>query len=96
MRKFILTLLCVCFLFGLSFGQDNSVKPKKGTKGLSFSVRGLSSLGVGGVGAGIGGKYWRSESLVYTASIGFSGRYATADATQPNYSDNTAFSAASQ
>jgi hypothetical protein len=92
MRRFFLTLLCACFLFGLSFGQDISVKPKKGTKGLSFSVRGLSNLGVGGVGAGIGGKYWRSERLAYTASIGFSGRYTTADAGQPGYSDNKGFS----
>jgi len=92
MKKLFLTFLCVCFIFGLSFGQDNSVKPKKGTKGLSFSVRGLSSLGVGGVGAGIGGKYWRSDKLVYKVSLGFSGRYSLMDAPQPGYTKDKSFS----
>lgn len=91
MRRLFLTMLCVCFIFGISFGQDNSVRPKKGTKGLSFSVRGLSNLGVSGVGAGIGGKYWRSDKLAYVASIGFSGNYTVSDRELQGYSDQKTF-----
>jgi len=71
MRKLFFLFLCMSLFFNFALGGDSSIKPKKGTKGLSFSIKGLSSLGVGGVGAGIGGKCWRSDKLVYKLSFGF-------------------------
>jgi hypothetical protein len=73
MKKLFFLFIFLVLCLNIAFGRDYSIRPEKGTKGLSFSVRGLGSLGVGGVGAGIGGKYWRSENLVYKLSVGFKG-----------------------
>ena len=92
MKKLLFFLICLSLLLNSAFGEPCSIKPEKGTKGLSFSVRGLGSLGVGGVGAGIGGKYWRSEKLAYKLSFGFSGRKSSYDPTsRPGYSKEKYF-----
>jgi hypothetical protein len=71
MKKLLFIFFCFVLFFNVSLGQSTSIKPHKGDKGLSFSVRGLSSIGIGGVGAGIGGKCWHSDRLVYKISFGF-------------------------
>ena len=92
MKKLLFIFFCLVLCFNVSLGQSSSIQPHKGDKGLSFSVRGLSSIGIGGVGAGIGGKCWHSDKLVYKLSFGLNSRYVS-DFYRPEWSKEEHFSA---
>lgn len=91
MRKFVFLPTALVFLVlftGLSSAQEISAKSHKGDKGISFSVSGLSYVGLGQFEGGIGGKYWISNKLALTSSIGISAYKTTSTSSYSNYSDS--------
>jgi len=89
----VLTFL-VCFI-GISSAEVSGTigdpakggESHKGDKGISFSVSGLSSVGIGQFEGGIGGKYWISRKLVIITSIGVSAQRITITSSKPDYTD---------
>ncbi len=59
----------------------------KGDRGISFSVSGLSSVGIGQVEGGIGTKFWISNKLAIITSIGVSAYKTTMTSLYPEYTD---------
>lgn len=91
MRKFLFLPTALVFLVlftGLSSAQETSAKGHKGDKGISFSVSGLSYVGLGQFEGGIGGKYWISNKLALVSSAGVKAFKITSTSPHLNYSDS--------
>lgn len=90
MRKSTIFPIALAFLFvftGLSSAQQTPGKGHKGDKGISFSVSGLSYVGIGKLEGGIGGKYWISNKVALLGAFGVSASKTTSSYTYPGYSD---------
>jgi hypothetical protein len=91
MRKSLILLVPLAFLFyfaGILSAEENKANSHKGDKGISFSVSGLSSVGIGLFEGGIGGKYWISKKLAIISSIGVSAQRETMSSPDPDYTDH--------
>lgn len=95
MRKSIIVPVALVFLLcfiGISSAEESGTS-HKGDKGISFSVSGLSSVGIGLFEGGVGGKYWISEKLAIITSLGVSAQRITQTSSHPDYTDTkTTFS----
>jgi hypothetical protein len=90
MRKVIITLFAVTFLTGFTgvvYSEEKAAMDHKGDKGISFSVSGLSYVGIGQFEGGIGGKYWISGKTALVSSVSFSVSRTTTTPSQQNYTD---------
>ena len=90
MRKSEIFPIALAFLFvftGLSSAQQTPVKGHKGDKGISFSVSGLSYVGIGKLEGGIGGKYWISNKVALLGAFGVNASKTTGNHRDPGYSD---------
>ena len=87
----LLLLLFLCISSAEESGTTGdparSGESHKGDKGLSFSVSGLSSVGIGQYEGGIGGKYWMSKKLAIISSLGVSAQKTTVTAYDVLYTD---------
>jgi len=89
MRKPIIVPVALVFLLcfiGISSAEEIGTS-HKGDKGISFSVSGLSSVGIGLFEGGIGGKYWISKKLAIITSLGVSAQKTTQTSPYPDYTD---------
>jgi hypothetical protein len=89
MRKPVIVPVALVFLIcfiGISFAEESGTS-HKGDKGISFSVSGLSSVGIGLFEGGIGGKYWISKKLAIITSLGVSAQRITQTSSHPDYTD---------
>ena len=97
MRKSVIILVIFAFLLilvGISSAQERgkvgdptrSEESHKGDKGISFSVSGLSKVGIDQYEGGIGGKYWISRKLAIISSLGVSAE-RTATSKWEGYTD---------
>jgi outer membrane protein W len=69
MKKVTIVLLAVVFAASLGFAGEP--KTKMGDEALLFSFSGLSNLGVGNYGGGIGAKYYFQDDMAFRGSLGF-------------------------
>jgi hypothetical protein len=99
MRKSIVlsvTFVFLLFSAAISSAQEvgtigdsaESVRSHKGDKGISFSVSGLSSVGIGLVEGGGGLKYWISKRVAIIGSIGIGAYSSTMTYPYPDYTDS--------
>jgi hypothetical protein len=76
MRRCLIIVMAFALLpalMGIASSQEKGqAASHKGAKGLSFSVSGLSSVGIGQYEGGIGGRYWISKKLAIISSLGVS------------------------
>lgn len=90
MRKSAIVILGLAFLViltGISTAKECGMEDHKGDKGISFTVSGLSSVGIGQYEGGIGGKFWISRKLAIISSLGVSAQRTTINAEQEGYTD---------
>jgi hypothetical protein len=98
MRKSVIITVALAFLLyftGIPSAEESGTiedparggESHKGDKGISFSVSGLSSIGIGQVEGGGGAKFWISNKLAMITSIGVSAQRQTMTNPYPNYTD---------
>ncbi|MCK4426903.1 MAG: outer membrane beta-barrel protein [candidate division Zixibacteria bacterium] len=89
MRRSVIVPVALAFLLcfiGIPSAEESGTS-HKGDKGISFSVSGLSSVGIGLFEGGIGGKYWISKKLAIITSLGVSAQRTTQTSSHPDYTD---------
>ena len=73
MKRLLALVLVALFVVSVTYAGDAVVpKTKAGNKALLFTFGGLSNLGAGSFGGGIGGKYYFADKWAGRLGIGFS------------------------
>jgi len=95
MKKVTVVLLAVLCLATFAFAGDATPKSKAGDKAWLFSFNGLSTLGAGSYGGGVGAKYYFQDDMALRFGLGFNYGGSTVKGTGGNpdvKSSNTSFS----